>query len=227
MLDRILFLLSVLLASCRCDARWGASPEGKEVRAYYRQKQKQLETDWADKWRSDLPCAMPTKAGHVTKQAHGIKDSHTLRMTASSYPDVKFYVKENLPLYRGCQVWVISMLPASRPRPFRRTSAKESALQIWISHQWKFIFLRQPKSSSTAILGAVRKQLCGVGKKGKGACLPEEFRRYHDGIDGNVWSEYFVFTFVRNPWTRMMSAYRMFTGSFLHRCELFQVCSKA
>lgn len=31
------------------------------------------------------------------------------------------------------------------------------------------------------------------------------------------WEEYFVFTIVRNPWLRGLSAYTMFTGNFLRK----------
>lgn len=85
-----------------------------------------------------------------------------------------------------------------------------------ISHKWKFIFVRQPKSSSTAIMVAIKSQLCGL-VDGVGECAPDEFTSANDVTD-EQWRDYFVFTVVRNPWIRMLSAHTMFTKHFLRLC---------
>jgi hypothetical protein len=93
-------------------------------------------------------------------------------------------------------------------------------VQVYISEKWRFIYVRQPKSSSTAIIAAIKTQLCGLEDR-KADCEPDEFRLADSrDISDHVWEEFFVFTFVRNPWTRMLSAYRMFQERLLRRCEL-------
>lgn len=85
-------------------------------------------------------------------------------------------------------------------------------LQVYVSDTWKFIFMRNPKASSTAILAAIKNQLCG------GSCSEQQFS--HVRLMSQLapkWESYFVFTIVRNPWLRSLSAYTMFTGNFLRR----------
>jgi Sulfotransferase family len=86
---------------------------------------------------------------------------------------------------------------------------------VHVSDRWRFVYIRQPKSSSTAVLHAIKQQLCGL-PDGKGECQPDELRHV-TSLDNQIWQDYFVFTFVRNPWTRMLSAYKMFMQHFLRR----------
>ena len=93
--------------------------------------------------------------------------------------------------------------------------------QVHVSHKWKFIFVRQPKASSTAVMVAIKKQLCGLSSAKHGLqCKPDEFREVQQRLPDKLWQEYFVFTVVRNPWVRMLSAYHMFNKTFLRRCFL-------
>eukprot|EP00892_Ulva_mutabilis_P002461 jgi/Ulvmu1/12215/UM086_0004.1 len=85
--------------------------------------------------------------------------------------------------------------------------------QIWISDKWEFVYILQPKSSAKMVMRAVRKDICK-----KAACLPEEFRLldFEDiGSLPDLLRRYYVFTFVRNPWTRALSTYSMFHKDFL------------
>lgn len=75
-----------------------------------------------------------------------------------------------------------------------------SPCQVHVSHAHRLAFARQPKSASTAVMAAMRE-----------SAMDElvEMERAPPG--------YFVFTFVRNPWTRAASAHRMMNRSFLRR----------
>lgn len=99
-------------------------------------------------------------------------------------------------------------------------------MQVYMSRKWKFIFVRQPKSSSTAILHAISNQLCAVND-GDPECDPNEFKQVNsvEELD-HEWQSYFVFTVVRNPWIRMLSAHTMFNKHFLFKCVLLASLSR-
>lgn len=81
-----------------------------------------------------------------------------------------------------------------------------------MSATWKFIYLRQPKSSSSAVIGSIKTQLC------KGICGHKDLYPEKDMVAlSKLWDSYFVFTVVRNPWTRALSAYTMFSRGVLHK----------
>jgi Sulfotransferase family len=109
--------------------------------------------------------------------------------------------------------------PSCPETPIRRGDPElDFAVQVYISDKWKFIYVRQPKSSSTAVLHAIKKQLCGLAD-GNGDCRTEDFRQISD-LEEHKWRSYFVFTFVRNPWLRVLSAHKMFSLIFLRRCGI-------
>lgn len=86
-------------------------------------------------------------------------------------------------------------------------------VQVYVSRTWKFIYVRNPKSSSTALLHSIKQQMCG------GQCSEEQLGKVATLAELEpMWEEYFVFTVVRNPWTRALSAYNMFTQNFLFKC---------
>jgi hypothetical protein len=84
-------------------------------------------------------------------------------------------------------------------------------VQVWVSDKFKFIYVRQPKSSSSAVMFAISQQLC----EGR-VCSRDELRPAFT-LEEIPWDKYFVFTFVRNPWTRILSAYHMFNDKHLRR----------
>lgn len=87
-------------------------------------------------------------------------------------------------------------------------------MQVFVSNIWQFIYVRNPKSSSTAVLDAITQQLCG------GECVADQLREVRRWVELEpVWSRYFVFTVVRNPWTRMLSAYNMFHEGYLFKYD--------
>lgn len=91
--------------------------------------------------------------------------------------------------------------------------------QAYISHKFKFIYVRQPKSSSSAVLLAINRQLCG------NTCNYQEPDQWGEKLDPQLvgeisdehWNNYFVFTVVRNPWTRILSTYKFLHHEHLRR----------
>ena len=78
-------------------------------------------------------------------------------------------------------------------------------MQVYVSRKFKFIYVRQPKSSSTSILAAIKAMFCR-----NHVCSRNEFTRSLEMVNDSMWEQYFVFTAVRNPWNRIVSAYNMF-----------------
>jgi len=79
-------------------------------------------------------------------------------------------------------------------------------MPAFISDRFRFIYVRQPKSSSSA---AVKNMLLMLGLPPSSKRHPPDLIRtaaVHE-IPDAVWSSYFVFTIVRNPYTRLASAY--------------------
>lgn len=83
--------------------------------------------------------------------------------------------------------------------------------QLYVSHKYRAVFVRQPKSASTAVLDALKEAMCETR-----TCHPDEFAEV-PALRPHVFDEYAIFTFVRNPWTRAVSAYRMMHKWFLRR----------
>ena len=70
-----------------------------------------------------------------------------------------------------------------------------------INHKHKFIFLHTPKTGGLSIGRAISKAL--------GIQDPyESFYIHYDDLNEQILKDYFVFTFVRNPWDRITSDYR-------------------
>tara|TARA_Y100001938_G_scaffold149997_2_gene239109 strand:- start:1113 stop:1805 length:693 start_codon:yes stop_codon:yes gene_type:complete len=91
-----------------------------------------------------------------------------------------------------------------------------------INHEYKFIFLHIPKCAGTSV-GQTLKEICTYGRWHAYACNGEheedpfnghmvcrEFgpERHFDTFDEQMYKDYFVFTFTRNPWDRMVSHYK-------------------
>lgn len=146
-----------------------------------------------------------------------------------------------------------AMSPKPTTHPRTPTHQSTSASQNFISMKYEFIYIRQPKSGSTAIERAMHRLFCNSGP-----CSSEvldHFRPVPGRRQEEIrwWRSFFVFTFVRNPcapslapslsrlraastrvvlcaralffraastsrrWTRMSSAYFMFTEWTLKR----------
>ena len=70
-----------------------------------------------------------------------------------------------------------------------------------INHKHKFIFLHIPKTGGSSI-GKALLEACGIKED------YESFYIHYDNLTEDMLKEYFVFTFVRNPWDRLVSSYR-------------------
>lgn len=85
--------------------------------------------------------------------------------------------------------------------------------QVIVSDAHKFLYVRQPKSASTAVTNAIKDTFCGTPAH----CSHEEFRVTDShSVPDDLWQNYFVFTVVRNPWTRSASAFTMMNTHFLY-----------
>tara|TARA_E500000318_G_scaffold112057_1_gene133764 strand:+ start:18702 stop:19358 length:657 start_codon:yes stop_codon:yes gene_type:complete len=86
-----------------------------------------------------------------------------------------------------------------------------------INHDLKFIFLHVPKTAGISIGSALYKAV-GIEKEYGG------YQIHYPEFNKNIWKEYFVFTFVRNPWDRFYSQYMY--RDFLHRYLSFEYALK-
>ena len=84
---------------------------------------------------------------------------------------------------------------------------------IMINHEHKFIFIHIPKCAGMSI-GRTLYNLVGKDPK-----TYEGFKIHHDEFDENIWKEYFVFTFLREPRDRLYSQYRYRDFLYKHDFE--------
>jgi hypothetical protein len=214
------------IRTCRARRTALYADSSDSVIASYKVARKIVEARWDNATIEKLPCLSPRLHGHVQKLGTG-QQSPTITIGVA---ESETYIFEKLPIYAGCQVPFDDVLgandrssrtfadvPWSAVVEFRK---KSPGLQVYQSDKWEFIFIRQPKSSSTAVLHSITTSLCiHSAADGEAGCEPNELRLV-DSVKTEVWQKYFVFTFVRNPWTRLLSAYRMFHQFFLRKCVI-------
>ena len=82
-----------------------------------------------------------------------------------------------------------------------------------INHEHKFIFIHIPKCAGMSV-GKTLYNLVGKDPK-----TYEGFKIHHDEFDENIWKEYFVFTFLREPRDRLYSQYRYRDFLYKHDFE--------
>lgn len=76
-----------------------------------------------------------------------------------------------------------------------------------INHTYKFVYLHIPKTGGISV-GSTLNQLVGIDEPYEG------FKIHHDELTQDILENYFIFTFVRNPWDRLYSQYKF--RKFLH-----------
>ena len=81
---------------------------------------------------------------------------------------------------------------------------------MFVNHEYRFIYVRSPKSASTSIVDVLGE--CGNARTA-GHAKPSCMKHSWEGAMTveqieKVWKEYFVFGFVRNPWKRAYSLYK-------------------
>merc|ERR1712048_1242442 len=92
---------------------------------------------------------------------------------------------------------------------------------LWISHKYKFIGIKFAKTGGSSIIKALKGSLCGVRFTGpfniKKQCPDKDVLDHGQHIPDDctnvlpsreIWKEYLVFTFVRNPFSRRTSMVR-------------------
>eukprot|EP00775_Hariotina_reticulata_P010221 gene10221-10381_t len=84
---------------------------------------------------------------------------------------------------------------------------------VFVNHQYKYIYIRSPKSASTSIVNMMG-ECTNTNTRGHNASTCMVLHFYWNSTDlmraniNNIWKDYFVFGFVRNPWRRAYSLYR-------------------
>jgi hypothetical protein len=87
---------------------------------------------------------------------------------------------------------------------------------MFISEQHNFVFIHVPKTAGLSI-GGVLMGHCGDLKSRIDDLVPDNLEDFHHPLAAEIqqqmgaarWAQYFSFSFVRNPWERLLSWYCM------------------
>lgn len=90
-----------------------------------------------------------------------------------------------------------------------------------ISHKHKCIFIHIPRTGGSSIELAIKGYPWWVGNLEKKHMSASETRKYY-GED--IWNEYFKFSFVRNPWDRVISLWK--SDLYTKKCSLYNFLLK-
>lgn len=102
-----------------------------------------------------------------------------------------------------------------------------------INHKHKFIFIHIPKCAGTSVGQTLvdltmkdgdewHSYMCSGEHVKPGVCNVFGVERHWDEFDEEMWKEYFVFTFTRNPWDRIVSHYKYRHKNFgVHEFDYF------
>jgi hypothetical protein len=157
---------------------------------------------------------LPPKVVDVGAPVHGLvhKAGHLdLRMWHANYSSWR---KDSFREWRD----ITKANPSHRTHPdpssgllFADAPPVNPGCQVFINHKYKFIYLRLAKTASTSLFdyfGACSSNEQNNRNSHLPTCMQELKIRDIEQAQ-QLWQDYFVFAFIRNPWKRALSSYRM------------------
>ena len=103
----------------------------------------------------------------------------------------------------------VPLPPSCRPRKFNSTlfpwGAPGTASMITISHKHRFIYIEITKCATTTLWNHFVKTAFSYRKQPEIVGVPKWLKRSGIASDLDLYSNYLVFTFVRNPFDRFLS----------------------
>lgn len=106
-----------------------------------------------------------------------------------------------------------SMCCIAESRGCMRVLTKQACTLPLFCHRYKYIYIRSPKSASTSIVNVLG-ECDNVRTRGynSSSCMALHFYWPKSVLEmeslQQMWKDYFVFGFVRNPWRRAYSLYK-------------------
>ena len=85
-----------------------------------------------------------------------------------------------------------------------------------ISHKYKCIFIHIPRTGGSSIELAIKGRVWWTGNLQEKHMSASETRKYYGE---KIWNNYFKFSFVRNPWDRIISLWK--SQLYTKKCSLY------
>ncbi|KAI7838203.1 hypothetical protein COHA_007997 [Chlorella ohadii] len=118
-------------------------------------------------------------------------------------------LKRDMVQPRSSEYWAAD--PATGELALRPLALPYPLCHTYVNHKYKVIFIIHPKSASTAIKRYM--QLCRIQQTD--SCLSPLDDAAQLAPLADKWHEYFVFTFVRNPWVRAYSSWKFLRQGYM------------
>lgn len=90
--------------------------------------------------------------------------------------------------------------------------------RILVNHAYRTMYLKAPKTGSTSLL-TLMGTCTGNATTDKATCFQPLEVLENEADYETMYSNYFVFSVVRNPWARAVSSYRMLSRYMKHGCK--------